>query len=154
MEASQRSVQIDLFFPSYAVMLFALRTGFRNYFDRLPYRIFLLIALLCSAAASLTLGWMENNFHMFLGAAFLAGSYGLICSVSQATAIIIAGEGKRGLANSTYYVGLDLGLALGPILGGMLYERIDLAFFYPTFLLCPVLCTLVYFCFRKNIDVV
>lgn len=153
-ETSQRTVQIDLFFPSYAVILFALRTGFRNYFDRLPYRIFLFIALLCSASASLTLSWMQNNFHMFLGAAFLAGSYGLICSVSQATAIIIAGEGKRGLANSTYYVGLDLGLALGPILGGMLYESMDLAFFYPTFLLCPILCILVYLCFRKNIDVV
>lgn len=153
-EAGRRSIQIDLFFPSYATILFALRIGFRNYFDRLPYRVFLLIALLCSAFSSLTLNWMQNNFHMFLGAAFLAGSYGLTCSVSQATAILIAGEGKRGLANSTYYVGLDLGLALGPIIGGMLYERVDLAFFYPTFLFCPILCILVYLCFRKTIDIV
>ena len=153
-EAGTRAVQVDLFFPSYALIIFVLRTGFRNYFDRVPYRIFLMIALVCSASAMLTLNGMQNNFHMFLAAAFLAGSYGLICSVSQATAIIIAGEGKRGLANSTYYVGLDLGLALGPILGGMLYESIDLSLFYPAFLICTILCIVVYICFRKNLNVV
>ncbi|MCI8645576.1 MAG: hypothetical protein HFE76_02000 [Firmicutes bacterium] len=35
---------------------------------------------------------------------FMAGGYGIMCSVAQSTAILLAGEGRRGLANSTYMV--------------------------------------------------
>ena len=64
----------------------------------------------------LCLAWMKNNFIMFFGALFMAGGYGIMSSVCQSTAILLAGEGKRGLANSTYYVGLDLGMTLGPVI--------------------------------------
>lgn len=73
---------------------------------------------------------MKNNIAMFLAAAFMAGGYGIMCSVCQTNAILLAGEGKRGLANSTYYVGLDLGMALGPIIGGLLYGNLNINYFY------------------------
>ncbi len=68
---------------------------------------------------------------MFFAAAFMAGGYGLMCSVCQSRAILLAGKGKRGLANSTYYIGLDLGMSLGPIIGGGLYGNINIIYFYP-----------------------
>ena len=37
-----------------------------------------------------------------------------------------AGEGKRELANSTYYIGLDLGITLDPVLGGMIFGNLPL----------------------------
>lgn len=63
---------------------------------------------------------MRSTFVMLLAAVFMSGGYGVMCSVCQSTAILLAGSGKCGLANSTYYIGLDLGMALGPILGGVL----------------------------------
>lgn len=37
-------------------------------------------------------------------ALFMAGGYGIMCSVCQSTAILLAGPERRGLANSTYYI--------------------------------------------------
>lgn len=63
--------------------------------------------------AILLLAVMQNNLVLFVAAAFMAGGYGIMCSVCQSTAILLVGEEKRGLANSTYYIGFDLGMALG-----------------------------------------
>lgn len=71
---------------------------------------------LSAAVSMLNLTFLENNLILFVAAAFMAGGYGIMCSVSQSAVILLAGRGKRGVANSTYYVGLDLGMALGPFL--------------------------------------
>ena len=54
------------------------------------------------------LTFMENNVLMILAAVFMAGGYGIMCSVCQSTAMLLVGREKRGIANSTYYIGLDL----------------------------------------------
>ena len=104
-EARHLAVSVSLFFPLYAVVLLVLRLSLKGLFDRLPF------------------------------GSFLAGGYGIMGSVCQSTAILLAGKGKRGLANSTYYIGLDLGMTLGPVIGGFLYGRLDLAWFYPALVL-------------------
>ena len=113
--------------------------------DQLPFRIFLFGSSISALLGMLCLAWMKNNFIMFFGALFMAGGYGIMSSVCQSTAILLAGEGKRGLANSTYYVGLDLGMTLGPVIGGVLYGNIDLAFFYPFLLITVPIGLVVYF---------
>ena len=123
-EARNLSITVSLFFPLYAIVLGS--------------SISALLGMLC-------LAWMKNNFIMFFGALFMAGGYGIMSSVCQSTAILLAGEGKRGLANSTYYVGLDLGMTLGPVIGGVLYGNIDLAFFYPFLLITVPIGAVVYF---------
>ena len=87
---------------------------------------------------------MENNAEMLMAAAFMAGGYGIMCSVCQSNAILVAGKGRRGLANSTYYMGLDLGMTLGPVIGGMLMGNISVKWFYPDLLVTIPLCFLVY----------
>ena len=49
------AVDTALFFPLYAVVLVALRSGFRNYFDKVPYRRFLFISMVSSVLALLSL---------------------------------------------------------------------------------------------------
>lgn len=51
-----------------------------------------------------------------------------------------AGEGKRELANSTYYIGLDLGITLDPVLGEMLFGNLPLTWFYPVMLFTIIIC--------------
>ncbi len=134
-QARQISVSTGLFFPMYAIVLLGLRIGLRKYFDRLAFRLFVAVCSVSSVLAILSLQMMKNNQLLLAAAVFMAGGYGIICSVAQSTAILMAGKGKRGLANSTYYVGLDIGMALGPVIGGILYGNLDIQYFYPVLLI-------------------
>lgn len=143
-EARSLPVSVSLFFPAYAVILLLLRFSMKSLFDRLPFRNFLFLSVLSAASGILLLGFMKNNLFLILAAACMAGGYGIMCSVCQSTAILLAGPGGRGLANSTYYIGLDLGMTFGSLIGGFLYESAELAWFYPSLLFTIPLLLLVY----------
>ena len=143
-EARHLSVSVELFFPLYAVVLLVLRLSMKSLFDRLPFRVFLIGSSASAFAGIVFLTLMDNNIWMFLAALFMAGGYGIMCSVCQSTAILLAGKERRGLANSTYYIGLDLGMTLGPVIGGFLYGHLDIRLFYPVLLATVPLAVLVY----------
>ena len=138
------NVSVSLFFPAYAVVLIVLRLSLRNLFDKLPFHVFLIASALSELLAILFLTIMKNNTVMLLASCFLAGGYGIMSSVCQSTAILLAGKEKRGLANSTYYIGLDLGMTLGPVIGGALYGGLDIGWFYPVLMVTMPLAGVVY----------
>ena len=142
--AREINVTVSFFFPSYAVMLLILRLVLKNYFDKLPFKVFLAGSSASMLLAIFCLTVMNSNIVMFTGAFFLAGGYGIMSSVCQSTAMLLAGKENRGLANSTYYIGLDLGMALGPMIGGALYGGPDIRWFYPVLMLTVPLAVLVY----------
>ena len=125
------NVIVSLFFPLYAAILLVLRLSLRYLFDKKPFSFFMVLSSASALISIAILATMKNNIFMFFAAAFMAGGYGIMCSVCQSKAILLAGEEKRGLANSTYYIGLDLGMSLGPIIGGMLYGNVNIIYFYP-----------------------
>lgn len=150
-EVQDLHITVSMFFPSYAVVLIVLRLSLRNLFDKLPFRVFLLTSCGCELLAILLLTVMRSNVTMLLASAFLAGGYGIMSSVCQSTAMLLAGKEKRGLANSTYYIGLDLGMTLGPMIGGALYGALDIRWFYPALMVTMPLAGAVYFVtMRKN----
>lgn len=128
------TVSTGLFFPAYAIVLMVLRITLRKYFDKFPFCYFVVLCSLSSTLSIICLQTMRGNLFLILAAVFMAGGYGIICSVAQSTAILMAGKGKRGLANSTYYIGLDMGMALGPLLGGVIYGELNVKYFYMVFL--------------------
>lgn len=144
-QTRQLPVAVSLFFPLYAGVLLVLRLSMRDLFDRLPYLNFVLAGAVCESLALVCMTFLPNNGVLFLAAALMAGGYGLMCSVSQSAAILMAGEGHRGLANSTYYVGLDLGMTLGPVIGGVLLGHLDAEWLYPALLVAMPLSVAVYF---------
>ena len=143
-EVRDLDVSVSLFFPAYAVVLIVLRLSLRNLFDKLPFHVFLIASALSELLAILFLTIMKNNTVMLLASCFLAGGYGIMSSVCQSTAILLAGKEKRGLANSTYYIGLDLGMTLGPVIGGALYGGLDIGWFYPVLMVTMPLAGVVY----------
>lgn len=148
-ETRQINVAVSWFFPLYAIALLVLRLSLKSLFDRLPFKVFLLAGSTCAAAGILFLAFMRNNLEMFLAAVFMAGGYGIMCSVCQSTAILLAGEARRGLANSTYYIGLDLGMTLGPVIGGVLMGIVNIRWFYPILLVTVPAAILV--CWLSNL---
>ncbi len=140
------------FITMYAICLIALRLGFRNYFDKVPYKRFLFISLASSVVSILSLNFMNTYLVMGIGAICMAGGYGIMCSVSQATAISLVGPENRGVANGTYYMGFDLGMAMGPFIGGVLYDNLNIHMFYPMLLLCSALALVIYIINRKKLS--
>lgn len=142
-KARQIGVSASLFFPLYAAALLALRLSCKSYFDKVKYRTFMTISAASALGAMLCLTFMQGSLLMVCAAVLMAGGYGIMCSVSQSNAILLADRGREGLANSTYYLGLDMGMALGPIIGGVLYGGVDIALFYPALMLTVPLCFLI-----------
>lgn len=142
-------VTVSLFFPLYAGSLFVLRLGLKNFFDRFRFVIFLFGSSISVVISLLALTELSNNWLLFLAAIGMAGGYGIIYSVCQTEAIKRAAAGGRGLANSTFYIGFDLGMAFGPILGGFLYGHVPLHLFYPVLLVTVPLVWLVYHIDRR-----
>lgn len=144
-------VTVGLFFPVYACVLLVLRLSLAKYFDKLPYGTFVIASCGSALAAMICLTFMESNLLMFAASAFMAGGYGIMCSVCQSTALLLAGPEKRGLANGTYYVGMDIGMAAGPMIGGFLYGNVPGEWFYPCMMITIPMILVVYVTLCRNI---
>ena len=144
-------VTVGLFFPVHACVLLVLRLSLAKYFDKLPYGTFVLASCGSALGAMVCLTFMESNLLMFAASAFMAGGYGIMCSVCQSTALLLAGPEKRGLANGTYYVGMDIGMAAGPMIGGFLYGNVPGEWFYPCMIITIPMILVVYVTLCRNI---
>lgn len=132
------NVQVGLFFPVYALVLLALRYGLKRAFDTWRFRTFLIGSSACATAAYCLLSIMRGDIAMFAAAACMAGGYGVMCSVCQGAAVRVMGPDETGVANSTYYMGIDIGMALGPTLGGWLYGALGPSMlFWPCLVFAP-----------------
>ena len=148
------AVNAKWFFTVYAIFLVLLRTSLSRFFNVVPYRVFLFISMISSVIMLGCMTFMENNWMLFAAAFFMAAGYGIMCSVSQSAAMILAGIWRRGVGTSTYYIGLDIGMMTGPILASFIYTHVNIHWFYPCFLFCPIGCIAVYVLGRKTINTV
>ena len=146
------AVSSDLFFTFYAIALLVMRLTMRNLFDRKGFRFWMVVCSLSMIVTLATLTFMSNNWFLLFAGIFMAASYGLMSSVTQAQAVVIAGRERSGIANSTYYMGLDLGMALGPMLAGIFYGHLPISWFYPVFMLTMPLAWIIYLAFMRTID--
>lgn len=147
-DARGLDLSVSLFFPVYAVVLLALRFALKRRFDTVRFGPFLLASSVCAVCALVLLAVMRGDGALFAAAACMAGGYGVMCSVCQATAVRLVGPEHASMANSTYYMGLDIGMALGPMIGGMLFGAVDLGLFYPVLAVTVPLALAVYACSR------
>ena len=149
-EARHLPVSADLFFMFYAVALLVLRLGLRDLFDSKGFRFWLTVCSLGMLAMLACMTFLFNDWMLLLAAIFTAIGYGLMSSVTQAQAVVIAGRERSGIANSTYYAGIDLGMSVGPFVGGLVYGRLPVVWFYPVFMLTVPVAWLIYWlCVRR-----
>ncbi len=130
-EARGMDVPTGAFFTVYAVSLMALRVLLGRAFDRVGFVPFVVASGASSVASLVLLAAMDGPAALLLAAPLMAGGYGVMCSVCQSTAVRAVGAERVGLANSTYYMGFDVGMTLGPVIGGALFGSVDLAWFFP-----------------------
>ena len=150
--ARHAHVIVSLFFPCYAITLLISRIVLRNWFDTKSFLFFMVTGTICQIVMLASLTVMRNNWFVMLAGLATVGAYGMMSSVTQARAVLIAGKARSGMANTTYYAGIDLGMFLGPLIGGFLYGGLPIIWFYPALLLTRPVAWIVYAVAHRTIQ--
>ncbi len=143
------SVPAGAFFPAYAIILLIMRLVLRDAFDKVPFKKFFWLGLGFNLLGLIGLTDLSNWFMLFLGAFGFAAGYGLMFSICQAKALTLVPMSDRGLANSTFYIGVDLGMSGGPMLAGLITAFLPWAWLYPVMALTLPLAVVVYLANRR-----
>lgn len=151
-EQKHLSVAVGAYFLIYAVVLLVIRIGLKRYFDTVRFGVWFWISLVSTAAYISLLAVMNNNWQMALAAAGMALGYGIIYSVLQSTALLLAPIEEQGLASSTFYLGLDIAMAFGPMISGVIDSVLPIKYFYWVELVLIPVMLLVYFIWRRRLN--
>ena len=84
------------------------------------------------AVSLLIIGFSSALWMMIIGAIIAAIGFGSSQPTLQAMCMQAETPIKRGVASNTIYIGLDLGLFLGPVIGGLVRVQTDFAVMYRT----------------------
>ncbi|QBO36315.1 MFS transporter [Periweissella cryptocerci] len=92
-----------------------------------------------------TTGWM-----LLLSGAFIGLGYGTFLSNGQAIALKLSPSVERiGVSLSTYFIGVDLGLGVGPFILGQLHNGMSFSKLYLSAAIIPMVAMVLYFFFYK-----
>lgn len=146
------NIAVGMYFFIYAVVLFAIRIALKNFFDTVRFGIWFAICSVATVIYIIFLTIMHNNWEMAIAAGGMALGYGIMFSICQSTSLMLAPMAEQGLANSTFYLGLDIGMSLGPILGGLIDNYLPLTWFYPVMLILLPIILIIYLFNRRRLN--
>lgn len=134
----------SFFFVVYALSVTFTRPASGKIFDKYgedfvmyPSYIFLTLGLFLLSVT--TTSWM-----LLLSGALIGLGYGTFMSNGQAVCLKHAEGHRIGIALSTYFIGLDLGLGVGPYIMGELRNFLSFSGVYVIAGLIPIVCVVLY----------
>lgn len=130
---------IALYFVVYAIVNFATRPVLGKLIDKVG---FFWPSIVAALGVMLTLGliaWGQSLFVFCLAGAFAGLGFGTSMSAFQTMAVAAVKPERRGVATSTYLVGLNGGMALGALVAGALAGLLGYAGMYTATILLPVI---------------
>lgn len=120
----------SVFFVAYALAMFVTRPFTGRAFDRKGPAPVMGPAFF-SFAAGMALVATSSNDWMILGAALLLGfGVGTVQSCGLAMAVNIASDDRLSVANATFYMLLDVGVGIGPLILGAIVPLIGYQWLY------------------------
>ncbi len=140
------------FFLVYAIGVLAARLFIGRIQDRHGDNIVIYPILASFVISFVILGFAQSDLHVLISAVFAAFGFGALMPAVQAVVIGSAPAHMVGLATSTFYLTLDLGTGIGPILLGLAipswgYQGMYLAMA----VLCIVIIPLYYFVHGRHV---
>lgn len=139
----------SFFFVVYALVITATRPMSGRIFDAkgehyvmYPSYAFLTIGLIVLSMT--TTSWM-----LLLSGGLIGLGYGTFMSNGQAICLKTSDSHRIGISLSTYFIGLDLGLGVGPYLLGELHSVLSFQGVYVVSGLLPIICAILYGLFYK-----
>ncbi|MFR1167577.1 MAG: MFS transporter [Adlercreutzia equolifaciens] len=120
----------SVFFVVYALAMFVTRPFTGRAFDRVGPHPVMVPAFVSFALGMVVLAFAANDW-MILGAAALLGfGVGTVQSCGLAIAVRVTSDARLSVANATFYMLLDVGVGIGPILLGIVAPLIGYANLY------------------------
>ena len=113
---------ISSFYTVLALVLLVIRPVSGYLTDRFGLARILPPALLITAASFIIIGSARSIGTMLTGAAIGAIGFGAFQPAIYSMCILSETPLKRSVASNTLYIGIDISLFLGPILGSVVYE--------------------------------
>ena len=114
--------QMGIFFIVYAFCLLGTRPLFGNMADRFGAPRMLAVGIAFFAASYVALAVADNLATFIIAAILGSAGFGCCGPLLQSAALASVPPSRRGAASNTAFTGLDLGMLIGPIIGGMVIE--------------------------------
>ena len=128
----QGIVGISVFFTVLAIVLVVSRPVSGVLTDKLSVQAVIIPGLVILALSFIVVGSGAKLWVLLVGAALAAIGFGSTQPPLIAMSMKIVEPIKRGVASNTIYMGIDLGLFIGPVFGSFVYERLNYASMYKT----------------------
>lgn len=135
----------SIFFIVYAAVIILTRPAVGRWFDAKGENSIMYSAIIVLTAGMATLSHTTHSYTLLLAGAFIGFGVGAIQSSTQAISVKITPRHRLGLANSTYFMLCDIGMALGPILAGLVVPYTNYRGMYLGMSLVSLLCLLLYY---------
>ena len=122
----------SLYFTVYGITVLLSRPITGPLLDRKGANIVMYPAIIMFALGLAVISQASLTMAFLIAAALIGFGYGNIQSVTQALAIKVTPPERLGLANTTYFIALDLGLGFGPFLLGYIVPSLGYRGMYMT----------------------
>lgn len=112
----------SLFFAVYAVTVLVSRLFTGRLMDRRGANVVMLPAFVLFAAGLAGIAVAPNVAVLLLAAVFVGLGYGQLLSAGQVICVTQVPRERAGMGASTFFLGIDAGMGLGPLLAGILVQ--------------------------------
>ncbi|WP_211748032.1 MFS transporter [Paenibacillus sp. Marseille-Q4541] len=114
----------SFFFIVYAIVVILTRPFTGKWFDKYGVNFVMYPAIISFAIGIFLLSQVHSGFMLLISAVFVGLGYGTTQSSAQALAVKKSPVHRMGLATSTFYICVDVGIGVGPFLLGFLAPSI------------------------------
>lgn len=114
----------SVFFVVYALAMFATRPFTGRAFDRVGPHPVMVPAFVSFVLGMVVLALASNDWMVLGSAALLGFGVGTVQSCGLAMAVRVTSDARLSVANATFYMLLDVGVGIGPILLGIVVPLI------------------------------
>jgi MFS family permease len=111
-----------LFFSYFTITSLVSRVVGGRLSDEFGRRKVLIVAMLIVGTGSVYIGFSPTAFHFFTGALIFGAGYGLSSPALFAWAADLAPDKFRGRGFSTLFMALEIGIGMGALLAGQIYN--------------------------------
>lgn len=144
------SVAGSFFFVVYALIVTVTRPGMGQLFDTKGEKYVMYPSYIFLTIGIIILGFASNSLTLLLSGAVIGFGYGTFMSNGQAISLKLVTEDRIGISLSTYFIGLDLGLGIGPYIMGIIKSHMSYQNLYLLASILPMLCLMTYFAAKKK----
>lgn len=130
------------FFIVYAICMTLSRPITGKIFDKYGENYVMYPSFLFTTISFVMIAYMSNNIILLLSGALMGLGFGTFMSNGQALTLKLADKKRVGVAMSTYFIGLDLGIGIGPYLLGSFESSIG---FKGLYIICALLTIFIIF---------